>query len=52
VGAHTGLTQAEVIEYLAAPYRKADEFLAGLDRLRDRAWYLHREGEGFYFKET
>ncbi len=52
VGAHTGLTQAEVIEYLAAPYRKADEFLAGLDRLRDRAWYLHREGEAFYFKET
>ena len=52
VGAHTGLTQAEIIEYLAAPYRKADEFLTGLDRLRDRAWYLHREGEGFYFKET
>ena len=52
VGAHTGLTQAEIIEYLAAPYRKADEFLAGLERLRDRAWYLHREGEGFYFKET
>jgi hypothetical protein len=52
LGAHTGLTQAEVIEYLAAPYRKADELLAGLDRLRDRAWYLHREGEAFYFKET
>jgi hypothetical protein len=52
VGAHTGLTQAEIIEYLAAPYRKADELLAGLDRLRDRAWYLHREGEAFYFKET
>lgn len=52
VGAHTGLTQAEIIEYLAAPYRKADEFLAGLDRLRDRAWYLHREGEAFFFKET
>lgn len=52
VGAHVGLTQAEVIEYLVAPYRKADEFLAGLDRLRDRAWYLHREAELFYFKET
>ncbi len=52
VGAHTGLTQAEIIEFLAAPNRKADEFLAGLDRLRDRAWYLHREGEAFYFKET
>jgi Protein of unknown function (DUF499)/Fn3 associated len=52
VGAHTGLTQAEIIEFLAAPYRKAGEFLAGLGRLRDRAWYLHREGEAFYFKET
>jgi predicted AAA+ superfamily ATPase len=52
VGAHVGLTQAEIIEYLAAPNRKADEFLAGIDRLRDRAWYLHREGEAFYFKET
>lgn len=52
VGAHSGLTQAEIIEYLAAPNRKADEFLAGLARLRDRAWYLHREGEQFYFKET
>lgn len=52
VGAHTGLTQAEIIEYLAAPNRKADEFMAGLERLRDRAWYLHREGEAFYFKET
>lgn len=52
VGAHSGLTQAEIIEYLAAPNRKADEFLAGLERLRDRAWYLHREGELFYFKET
>jgi hypothetical protein len=52
VGAHTGLTQAEIVEFLAAPYRKADEYLAGLDRLRDRAWYLHREGEAFYFKET
>ena len=52
VGAHSGLSQAEIIESLVAPFRKPDEFLAGLDRLRDRAWYLHREGEQFYFKET
>ena len=52
VGAHSGLTQADIIEYLAAPNLKADECLAGLERLRDRAWYLHREGEHFYFKET
>jgi hypothetical protein len=47
VGAHTGLTQAEIIEYLAAPYRKADEFLAGLDRLLGKelcvlAWGIER----------
>jgi hypothetical protein len=27
VGAHVGLTQAEIIEYLTAPNRKADKFL-------------------------
>ncbi|MEA1048511.1 anti-phage-associated DUF499 domain-containing protein [Lamprobacter modestohalophilus] len=47
-----GLTQAEIIEYLVAPHHKPDEFLNGLERLRDRAWYLHRESEQFYFKET
>ncbi|MBK1718758.1 AAA family ATPase [Thiocystis violacea] len=55
VGAHTGLTQAELIEYLTAPYRKADEFLVALEELRKgahKAWYLHHEGDAFYFKET
>ena len=47
-----GLTQAEILEYLVAPHNKPDEFLTGLERLRDRAWYLHRESEQFYFKET
>jgi hypothetical protein len=31
VGAHVGLTEAEVTEYLAAPFRKPDEFHAVLD---------------------
>jgi len=52
VGAHVGLTEAEVIEYLAAPFRKPDEFHTALTRLREKAWYLHREGEALYFKET
>ncbi|WP_328986708.1 hypothetical protein [Thiorhodovibrio winogradskyi] len=52
VGARSGLTQEDIIEYLVAPHPKADEFLAGLERLRKRAWYLHRENEQFYFKET
>ena len=36
VGGRIGLTESEIIEFLAAPYRKADEFLAGLERLRER----------------
>lgn len=52
MGGHVGLTQAEIVEFLAAPNRKADEFIAALERLRNKAWFLHREGESFYFKET
>ncbi|MCM7504754.1 anti-phage-associated DUF499 domain-containing protein [Enterobacter kobei] len=52
VGGRIGLTESEVIEYLAAPNRKADEFLDALQKLREQAWYLHREDQRFYIKET
>ena len=52
VGGHIGLTDGEITEYLAAPNRKADEFLEAIQRLRDQAWYLHREEERLYIKET
>ncbi len=52
VKAHRGLTEEEAIEFLVAPNRKPGEFAAGLERLRAKAWYLHREGEAYYFKET
>jgi len=52
VGGRIGLSESEIIEFLAAPNRKPDEFLAALERLRDLAWYLHREEQRFFIKET
>lgn len=52
VGGRIGLSESEVIEFLAAPNRKSDEFLQALQRLREHAWYLHREDERFFIKET
>ena len=52
VGGHIGLTDSEITEYLAAPNRKADEFLEAIQRLREQAWYLHREDERLFIKET
>ena len=52
VGGRIGLNKSEIIEYLAAPNRKADEFLEAIKRLRDRAWYLHREDQRLFVKET
>ncbi|WP_257291216.1 ATP-binding protein, partial [Endozoicomonas sp. ONNA1] len=54
VGGRIGLTVAEVIEFLAAPNRKPDEFLTALEKLQEagQAWYLHKEDERLFFKET
>lgn len=52
VGGRIGLSESEIIEYLAAPNRKLDEFLEALQRLREQAWYLHREDQRFFIKET
>ena len=52
VGGRIGLTESEIIEFLAAPNRKPDEFLVALERLREQAWYLHREEHRFFIKET
>ncbi|MCY6494533.1 anti-phage-associated DUF499 domain-containing protein [Leptolyngbya sp. GGD] len=49
---HLGVRREELIEYLAAPNRKPEEFAQAFERLRKNAWYLHAEGELFYFKET
>ena len=52
VGGRIGLSESEVIEFLAAPNRKPDEFLQALQRLREQAWYLHREDQRLFVKET
>lgn len=52
VGGRIGLTEGEIIEFLAAPNRKPDEFLEALQRLREQAWYLHREDQRLFIKET
>jgi Protein of unknown function (DUF499)/Chitobiase/beta-hexosaminidase C-terminal domain len=52
VKGHMGLRKEEIIEYLAAPNRKPEEFAQAFDRLRKSAWYLHADGELFYFKDT
>ena len=52
VGGRIGLSESEIIEYLAAPNRKPDEFLQALQRLREQSWYLHREEQRFFVKET
>ena len=52
VGGRIGLSESELIEFLAAPQRKPDEFLQALQRLREASWYLHREEQRFFIKET
>jgi Protein of unknown function (DUF499)/Fn3 associated len=52
VGGRIGLSESEQIEFLVAPHRKADEFQRALQRLREAAWYLHREDQRLFIKET
>ncbi|MDN5850512.1 MAG: DUF499 domain-containing protein, partial [Nitrococcus sp.] len=52
VRGHVGLRREEIIEYLAAPNRKPQEFSDAFEQLRRSAWYLHSDGELFYFKDT
>ncbi|WP_320410794.1 hypothetical protein, partial [Candidatus Venteria ishoeyi] len=52
VGGRIGLSEGEIIEFLAAPNRKPDEFLEALQRLREQAWYLHQEDQRYFVKET
>lgn len=52
VGGRIGLSEGEIIEFLAAPNRKPDEFLGALQKLREQAWYLHKEDQRFFVKET
>jgi len=48
VGGRIGLSESEIIEFLAAPNKKADEFFDAIQKLREQAWYLHREDQRFF----
>jgi len=52
VGGRIGLSEGEIIEFLAAPNRKPGEFRDALQKLREQAWYLHKEDQRFFVKET
>ncbi len=52
LGGRVGLTKGELIEFLAAPNRKPDEFITALEKLCEQAWYLHREDQRYFVKET
>jgi hypothetical protein len=52
VGGRLGLSQGEIIEFLAAPNRKPEEFLEALQRVHKQAHFLHREDERYIVKET
>ncbi|MGM1051817.1 MAG: anti-phage-associated DUF499 domain-containing protein [Pseudomonadota bacterium] len=51
-GGRIGLTEGEIMEFMVAPNRKPAEYKIALDRLQEKAWYLHREEERYFFKET
>ncbi len=52
VGGRIGLSESEIVEFLTAPTRQPAEFLDALRRLRETAWYLHREDQRFFIRET
>jgi hypothetical protein len=52
VGGRLGLSDGEIIEFLAAPNRKPEEFLDALQRVHKQAHFLHREDDRFIVKET
>jgi hypothetical protein len=52
VGGRIGLSEGEIIEFLAAPNRKPDEFVTALEKLKEQAWYLHREEQRYFIRDT
>jgi hypothetical protein len=52
VGGRIGLSEGEIIEFLAAPNRKPDEFITALEKLKEHSWYLHREDQRYFIKDT
>ncbi len=36
----------------AAPNRKPDEFITALEKLKEQAWYIHREDQRYFIRDT
>ncbi|MEY9524412.1 hypothetical protein ABIF70_005553 [Bradyrhizobium japonicum] len=48
-----GLTKAEVVQNLVAPYRSPIEFDEAFEKLRTECWYMHRkENDAWYFSKN
>lgn len=52
VDGQRGLKEAEVIEYLISPKRSAKVVGDALKKLREACWYLHKEEDALFFKNT
>lgn len=50
IDAVKGFTKPQMLEYLIAPNRSANEFQDAFEALKSEAWYLHRkDNDTFYF---
>jgi hypothetical protein len=52
VSARRGLTESELVEFLAAPGVAQDGIISVLNSFKERAWYVHREDERYFIRET
>ena len=52
VGGRIGLTENEIIEFLVSPKKKPLELRDAMGKLQEQSWFLHREEERFFVKET
>ena len=53
VDAVKGFSKAQMLEYLIAPTRTANEFQDAFEALKADAWYLHRkENDAYYFSNV
>lgn len=52
VNARRGLTESELVEFLAAPGVAQDGISSALNAFKERGWYVHREDERYFIRET
>jgi hypothetical protein len=52
VNTRRGLTEGELVEFLAAPGLAQESIATALNLFKERGWYVHREDERFFIRET